>query len=159
MPLGVGIGGGFSEPPLHLCHRRTGFTLVEVLCSSVIIAISFLALVTVFGAGRVSQTKAYYVVRGASAAANKQDTCRGSGYDAISGTISEEMPDLPAGNVRYMAVTSYDQVANSASLKMVTVTMTWAGGAKTPYEAGFISYQTLISARSTESAYKTKRGY
>jgi hypothetical protein len=125
----------------------------------VFLSIAFLTLVTVIAAGRVSIKKAYYTVRGASAAGNVLEGYKGDGHDAISGTSGWTVPDLPKVNTVQGKVTGYGGVTNSTGLKMVTVTTTWPGDPEANYSGGRLVYQTLIADRSTEAAYRLKRGY
>jgi Tfp pilus assembly protein PilV len=149
LPADRGSGGGCWEPPLAACGSATGFTLVEILVSCLFLSIAFLALLSVFGAGRCTIRKSYYVVRAASATATAMEDCRVCKFTEISKVKPDSIPELPKGYTCVIAVTSYDQVADSTGIKMVTVTTTWPGGSEAGYEGGQVVFQTLIADHDT----------
>lgn len=143
----------------HTPSALAGFALVEVLVSVVFLSIAFLTLVTLIAAGRITVKKAYYTVRAASATGNVLDGCRGDGYDGSSGASDYVTSDLPEGNAIHGEISGYACVTNSTGLKMVTVTATWPGGDDANYAGGNVTFQTLLADRSSEAAYRLKRGY
>jgi Tfp pilus assembly protein PilV len=154
-----GAPPGLRRPRARGMSSAGGFTLVEVLVSVIFLAIAFLTLISVIAAGRASVKKAYYTVRAASATASVIEGYQGEGHDAISGTSTWTVCDLPSGNSTIGQVSAYDGVTNSAALKMVTVKTAWPGGAEVSYTGGQVVFATLIADRSSEADYRLLRGY
>jgi len=125
---------------------QAGFTLVEVLVATVLMAVALIVIASVFPAGRLSQKKAEYLAIAASVAQDKMEHLRGAEFESVQvGTTSATDPRLPDGNTLTTEIT-YFPTSGDPDLKKVRVAVRWPGGA-VPWLGGHVRYETLIANR------------
>ena len=146
--------------------RRSGFSLIELLVTVVLLAIGLVALSSLFVVGIISDMKAERIQVATNRARQELERVRSAGYSGAlihtdvfkpgdGYTIVEQNPDLtgavgftdprlPAssGTVR---IRYYDSGAGVyPNLKQVSVTLSWGGGRRTQ---GTVRSDTLLANR------------
>jgi len=122
-----------------------GFTLVEVIAASLILAVGLLALVAACQAGRETQRRAVYMAVARDIAQTEIEGLRALQFDSVvvqAGDVNRTDPSLPPGNVITLSVAKYPD-ASSDRLVRASVRVAWpeAGGTRV------IHYETLIARR------------
>jgi prepilin-type N-terminal cleavage/methylation domain-containing protein len=121
-----------------------GFTLVEILVATVLLAVALVVIASVFPAGRLSQRKAAYLAVAHSIAQQTIEGLRASKFgDVTVGTTSSTDPRLPEGNSVTTEVACFPTV-DDTELKQVKVSVRWPGGAVS-WLGGHVDYETLIA--------------
>lgn len=126
-------------------RSRGGFTLVEVIAASLILALGLLALVTACQASRETQRRAVYMAIARDIAQTEIEGLRAVQFDFVlaqAGNTDRSDSSLPPGNVITVSVARYPD-ASSTRLCHVSVRVTWPEAAGTRE----IYYETLIARR------------
>ena len=137
------LSGQGRSPSLRRLRQDDGFTLVEVIAGSLILAVGLLALVTACQAGRETQRRAVYIAVAREIAQSEIEAPRADQFDSIFAQVGDtDRTDasLPAGNHVIVSVSRYPD-ASSDRLVRITVRVTWpeASGTREVY------YETLIT--------------
>ena len=120
--------------------RRKGFTLIEVMLTVFVLALTALIFAAVFPTSQISRMKAAYMSYAVSIARQKIEEQKSAGYAGILvGTITSPVDELPSG-IETITITQY-----ATNIKEVKVKITWSGYRKV---GGKVSLATLISDHS-----------
>lgn len=121
-----------------------GFTLVELMVASVILATTLLAIFAVYATAHSAQWQAVMVQRARAAASTQIDYLRAQPYSSLAaGTTTTQPAGMPQTNMTVI-VQPYPYTS-IVHLKMVSVTVSWTASQKGTYQSGSIVQQTLIS--------------
>lgn len=121
-------------------RRRSGFTLVEVLCSVVILSIALLAILSAMQGARSAARNALYLNIAANAAQSCIEELRSRQWDSIIAPPNSSDPSLPTPNVIAVVVSPYP-TATDQELVLVSATVSWPDGQTTRK----LTYETLIT--------------
>jgi prepilin-type N-terminal cleavage/methylation domain-containing protein len=125
---------------------RAGFTLVEILVATVVLAVALIAIATIFPAGRLSGKKAECLAIAAGIAQSEIDGLRTTQFQSVQpSTASTSHPRLPDGNTVTVEITGFATAGDDddPDLMKVRVNVRWPGGAM-PWVGGQLESETFV---------------
>ena len=135
---------GIAAQPASRLSGRKGFTLVELMVASMILATTLLAVFAVYATANSAQGQAVMVQRARAAAETQIDYLRAQPYSSLAaGTTTSQPSGMPQATMT-VAVQPYPS-SSTVHLKMVSVTVSWTASQNSTYKSGSITQQSLIS--------------
>lgn len=121
--------------------RIEGFTLVEVMLTVFVLALTALIFAAAFPTSQISRIKATHTSYAVSLAQQQVEEVRSAGYSGVlvGDPVETALDELPGGTKR-ITVTQY-----SPDIKKIEVTITWSGYRKV---GGTTTLVTFISDHS-----------